>query len=75
MTGLSQLDVVPGGTRVYVSVGDDDARAYAGRLPGGASRVTGLFIEHREAAGGDAFPRPFRARAGPVDPAPAPAPQ
>ena len=49
VTGLSQLDVVPSGRRVYVSVGDDDARAYAGRLPGGASRVTGLFIEHREA--------------------------
>ncbi len=49
VTGLSQLDVVPADTRAYVSVGDDDARAYAGRLPGGASRVTGLFIERREA--------------------------
>jgi ribokinase len=49
ITGLSQLDVVPGGTRAYVTVGDDDARAFAGRLPGAASRATGLFIEHREA--------------------------
>ena len=49
ITGLSQLDVVPGGARAYVSVGDDDARAFAGRLPGAASRATGLFIEHREA--------------------------
>src|SRR3954468_1797089 len=49
VTGLSQLDVVPGGARVYVTVGDDDARAFAGRLPGGASRATGLFIECREA--------------------------
>src|SRR4051794_22936655 len=49
VTGLSQLDVVPGGARVYVTVGDDDARAFAGRLPGAASRVTGLFIDCREA--------------------------
>src|SRR4051794_37577497 len=47
--GLSQLDVVPGGARAYVTVGDDDARAFAGRLPGAASRATGLFIEQREA--------------------------
>ena len=49
ITGLSQLDVVPAGVRAYVSVGDDDARAFAGRLPGAASRATGLFIEQREA--------------------------
>lgn len=47
--GLSQLDVVPAGCRAYVSVGDDDARAFAGRLPGGVSKVRGLFIEQREA--------------------------
>ena len=34
IVGLSQLDVVPAGTRAYVTVGDDDARAFAGRLPG-----------------------------------------
>src|SRR4051794_26017708 len=49
ITGLSQLDVVPGGARAYVTVGDDDARAFAGRLPGAASRATGVFIEEREA--------------------------
>jgi sugar/nucleoside kinase (ribokinase family) len=49
VTGLSQLDVVPDGARAYLTVGDDDARAYAGRLPGGASRATGLFIDQREA--------------------------
>jgi sugar/nucleoside kinase (ribokinase family) len=49
ITGLSQLDVVPAGARAYVTVGDDDARAFAGRLPGAASRATGLFIEEREA--------------------------
>jgi ribokinase len=32
-----------------VTVGDDDARAFAGRLPGAVSRATGLFIEQREA--------------------------
>jgi ribokinase len=47
--GLSQLDVVPAGARAYVSVGDDDARAFAGRLPAGVSRIRGLFIEQREA--------------------------
>jgi ribokinase len=49
ITGLSQLDVVPAGASAYVTVGDDDARAFAGRLPGAASRATGLFIEQREA--------------------------
>ncbi|HWK27332.1 MAG TPA: PfkB family carbohydrate kinase [Solirubrobacter sp.] len=49
ITGLSQLDVVPSGTRAYVTVGDDDARAFAGRLPGAVSRATGVFIEQREA--------------------------
>ena len=47
--GLSQLDVVPGGARAYVTVGDDDARAFAGRLPGQAARATGLQIDQREA--------------------------
>ena len=49
IVGLSQLDVVPAGSRAYVSVGDDDARAFAGRLPGQAGRVHGLFIDEREA--------------------------
>jgi ribokinase len=49
ITGLSQLDVVPGNTRAYVTVGDDDARAFAGRLPGDLERAAGLLIESREA--------------------------
>jgi len=49
VTGLSQLDVVPAGARAYVTVGDDDARAFAGRLPGQAARATGLQIDQREA--------------------------
>jgi sugar/nucleoside kinase (ribokinase family) len=44
-----QLDVVPAGARAYVTVGDDDARAFAGRLPGQAARATGLQIDQREA--------------------------
>jgi sugar/nucleoside kinase (ribokinase family) len=47
--GLSQLDVVPHGVRAYVTVGDDDARAFAGRLPVAASEAAGLFAEQREA--------------------------
>jgi ribokinase len=49
VTGLSQLDVVPAGARAYRTVGDDDARAFAGRLPGQAARATGLQIDQREA--------------------------
>lgn len=49
IVGLGQLDVVPNGTRAYVTVGDDDARAFAGRLPAAVARATGLFIEQREA--------------------------
>jgi sugar/nucleoside kinase (ribokinase family) len=49
VTGLSQLDVVPSGTRAYLTVGDDDARAFAGRLPGHAARATGVHIDQREA--------------------------
>lgn len=48
ITGLSQLDVVPEGARAYVSVGDDDARAFAGRLPADLSRAAGLLIDSRE---------------------------
>ena len=49
IVGLSQLDVVPASARGYVSVGDDDARAFAGRLPAGTAKIRGLFIEQREA--------------------------
>jgi ribokinase len=49
ITALGQLEVVPAGARAYLSVGDDDARAFAGRLPGAASRASGLQIDEREA--------------------------
>ena len=48
ITGLSQLDVVPEGARAYVSVGDDDARAFAGRLPSDLERAAGVLIDSRE---------------------------
>jgi ribokinase len=48
ITGLSQLDVVPGGARAYVSVGDDDARAFAGRLPNDLGTAAGVLIDSRE---------------------------
>jgi ribokinase len=45
---LDQLALVPNGARAYVTCGDDDARAYAGRPPclGGARA---LFVNRREA--------------------------
>jgi sugar/nucleoside kinase (ribokinase family) len=49
VTGLSQLDVVPQGARAYVSVGDDDARAFAGRLPNDLGTAAGVLIDSREA--------------------------
>src|SRR3954462_15508807 len=49
LPALGLLAVAPAGARAYLSVGDDDARAFAGRLPGAASRARGLFIEQREA--------------------------
>jgi sugar/nucleoside kinase (ribokinase family) len=48
IVGLSQLDVVPSGARAYVSVGDDDARAFAGRLPADLDGAAGLLIDRRE---------------------------
>jgi ribokinase len=49
ITGLSQLDVVPAGARAYITVGDDDARAFAGRLPGDLQAAAAVLIDSREA--------------------------
>jgi len=49
---LDQLALVPAGARAYVTCGDDDARAYAGRPPsalGGARGGRALFVNRREA--------------------------
>ena len=48
---LDQLYVVPAGTPVYVTCGDDDARAYAGRPPEALRGARALFVSKREALG------------------------
>ena len=54
---LDQLYVVPEGARAYVTCGDDDARAYAGRPPAALDGVRVLFVNQREAARADAARR------------------
>ena len=48
---LEQIDVVPAGACAFVTCGDDDARAFAGRLPRVAAerRPRGLVVNRREA--------------------------
>jgi ribokinase len=48
---LDQLYAVPEGAAAYVTVGDDDARAYAGRPPALLGRACALFVNQREALG------------------------
>ncbi len=48
---LDQLYVVPDGAAAYVTCGDDDARAYAGRPPAALSGARVLFVNQREAMG------------------------
>jgi sugar/nucleoside kinase (ribokinase family) len=48
---LDQLYAVPDGAAAYVTVGDDDARAYAGRPPALLGRARALFVNQREALG------------------------
>jgi len=48
---LDQLYAVPEGANAYVTVGDDDARAYAGRPPALLGRARALFVNQREALG------------------------
>ena len=47
---LEQIDLLPTGPRTYVTCGDDDARAFAGRLPHVQHRMCALFVNRREAA-------------------------
>lgn len=42
---LEQLHVVPEGARILLTCGEDDARAFAGRLPAGIERATALFLD------------------------------
>ena len=46
---LDQIDLIPEGALGYVTCGDDDARAFAGRLPRGMARVRALIVNEREA--------------------------
>jgi len=47
---LEQIDLLPAGPSAYLTCGEDDARAFAGRLPQGARRPCGLFVNRRESA-------------------------
>jgi len=46
---LEQLHVVPEGPRILLTCGEDDARAFAGRLPAGIDRATALFLDAHDA--------------------------
>lgn len=46
---LDQLYVVPDGALAFVTCGDDDARAYAGRPPATLTGARALFVNQREA--------------------------
>jgi ribokinase len=46
---LDQHYVFPEGALAYVTCGDDDARAYAGRPPAGLKGARALFVNQREA--------------------------
>jgi ribokinase len=45
---LEQIELIPDGTRVFLTCGDDDARAFSGRLPSGLE-AEGLFLSARDA--------------------------
>jgi sugar/nucleoside kinase (ribokinase family) len=46
---LDQLYVVPDGTPVYVTCGEDDSRAYTGRPPAALAGARAFFVNKREA--------------------------
>jgi len=46
---LDQLHVIPAGVPGYVTCGDDDSRAYAGRPPAALAGVRTLFVSRSEA--------------------------
>ena len=46
---LDQLFIVPEGSLGFVTCGDDDGRAYAGRPPAALEQVRALFVNQREA--------------------------
>jgi ribokinase len=66
VAGLDQLALVPDGADAYVTCGDDDARAFAGRLPARLGRARAFFANRREAMvlTGAATPEEAAARLG-----------
>ena len=46
---LELIDTAPRGVRLYVTCGDDDARAFAKRIPSDISSASALFVNGREA--------------------------
>jgi sugar/nucleoside kinase (ribokinase family) len=46
---LEQIDILPDGPSAYLTCGDDDARAFARRLPHGRRKPRGLIVSQREA--------------------------
>jgi len=46
---LEQLSIIPEGARGYVTCGDDDARAFARRLPREIARTRALFLDRTNA--------------------------
>src|SRR3954464_13626795 len=46
---LQPLDLIPNGVRGYLTVGDDDARAFAGKLPPRLLGTRALFLNARKA--------------------------
>lgn len=49
VANLDLLDLVPAAARAYLTVGDDDARAYARRLPQREAKARALVVNWREA--------------------------
>lgn len=46
---LEQIDILPDGVCAFITCGDDDARAFEGRLPRVSQRARGLIVNRREA--------------------------
>ncbi len=46
---LELIDTAPSGVRMYVTCGDDDARAFAKRVPANVATASALFVNGREA--------------------------
>jgi sugar/nucleoside kinase (ribokinase family) len=65
---LEQIDLLPADACVFLTCGDDDARAFAGRLPRVSRKLRALIVNRREAGvlTGAASPEEAAARLGEV---------